>query len=423
MLEDTESVVALRSDKDILGYSRWVVLIAAFFSMCLISPYEYAWSSISPFFSERFGWPLSRIELVFSLFVIFQSGASFPAGILRDRYGPRLLTIVSGIIAAIGVLALTSSRLNLIMIAFGVIGSFAVGVIYSNAVNTANKWFPDKRGLTAGLIAGGFSWGSIPFVFWIRGGASVQTYPQFLWKISLIVGVIIVICGYFLKDPPKGWIPQGYSTPKKRLKRPCNHQFTLKETLSTWQLWVLFISFSLIAGTGLMAISKIVRYAQHLGFEAVVATAAGGGLAFTNGLGRPILGGASDRFGRENTMVFSFVLCGLLTIGIYIFGKMGLSIGFIICILGALFFWGPVFSLFPAICGHYYGEDYAASNYGALYLAKLVGGVYGGWVSALVIEHFGFDASFILGGIMGIAGGLMVLFPRYKPPVWETSMP
>jgi OFA family oxalate/formate antiporter-like MFS transporter len=353
--------------------------------------------------------------------MVFQAGASVPTGVLRDRYGPRLLTMVAGAVAAIGLYALTASSLNVISIAFGVFGGFAVGVVYSNAVNTANKWFPGKRGVTAGLIAGAFSWGSIPFIFWIRGSATAITYPQIIGKIALIAGVIIVVAGYFLKDPPKGWAPLGWLPTKKRVKRPSEHQFTLKETVHTWQLWVLFVSFCLVSGAGLMTVSKIVRYAEDIGFTAVVATAAAGGLCFTNGLGRPVMGWVSDRLGRENTMILSFVLAGILTIGIHAFGVINSPTGFLVCTLGALFFWGPLYALFPAVCGHYYGEDYAASNYGVLYTAKLVGGVYGGYLSALIIMRYGFGTSFIIGAIMQIVAGLIIIIPKYRPPVWKMS--
>jgi len=410
-----------KTDREILGYSRWLVLIVAFLAMALISPYQYTWSSISPFLSDRFGWTLSRVEAIYTLYMIFQAGASVPAGVLRDRYGPRLLTMIAGVVAAVGLYALTASSPNIISVAFGVFGGFAVGVIYSNAVNTANKWFPDKRGVTAGLIAGAFSWGSIPFIFWIRGSATAITYPQIIGEIALIAGPIIVVAGYFLKDPPKGWAPLGWIPTKKRVKRPCEHQFTLKETVRTWQLWVLFVSFCLVSGAGLMTVSKIVRYAEGIGFTAVVATAAAGGLCFTNGLGRPVMGWVSDRLGRENTMILSFVLAGILTIGIHAFGVINSPTGFLVCTLGALFFWGPLYALFPAVCGHYYGEDYAASNYGVLYTAKLVGGLYGGYLSALIIMRYGFGTSFIIGAIMQIVAGLIIIIPKYRPPVWKSS--
>jgi OFA family oxalate/formate antiporter-like MFS transporter len=85
--------------------------------------------------------------------------------------------------------------------------------------------------------------------------------------------------------------------------------------------------------------------------------------------------------------------------------------------LGSIFVWGSSYAVLPAICGDYYGEVHAASNYGLLYLAKLGGGLYGGYLSALIIMRYGFKASFIIGGIMAIAAGLIIILPRHKPPV------
>jgi OFA family oxalate/formate antiporter-like MFS transporter len=405
-------------DKKVPGYSRWVVLVMGFLATCLISPYEYVWSSVSPLFSERFGWPIDKIGLIFSFYVIFSSGAALPTGVFRDKYGPRLLTMLAGVVAAIGLYSLSASSYNVILILFGILGSLASGVVYSNTVNISNKWFPDRRGLTVGLITAAFSWGSIPFILWIRGSATITTYPQIISKMALIAGAIIVVCGYFLNDPPKGWGLPGLTTIEKRIRRPSERQFTLRETIRTWQFWALFLSFLLIAAVGLMTVSNIVRYASELGFTAVVATSVAGGLAFTAGLGRPIIGAISDRLRRrEDAIILSSILFGLLTLGIYAFGVIHSSIGFLICTFASIFSWGSLYGVFPAICGDYYGEVYAASNYGLLYLAKLGGGLYGGYLSALIITRYGFGASFVIGGVMAIVAGLIVMFPKYKPPV------
>ncbi|MFW6176621.1 MAG: OFA family MFS transporter [Thermoplasmatota archaeon] len=406
-----------KSDKEILGYSRWFVLISAFLAMALISPYEYAWSTISPLIAESNGWSIGQMGLVFTLFILFQSGASFPTGYLRDRYGPRLLTIIGGVLAGMGVFSLTFGYLPLLTILYGVIGSFGAGMIYSNAVNTGNKWFPDKRGLTTGLIAGAFSWGSIPFIFWIRSYATVDNYNIILTSIAIIVGVIIVMCGYVMKDPPIGWRPKSWSAgDSDEVTRPSTHQYSLKETVKTWQFWVLYASFFLISGAGLMTISKIVEYSDHVGFVSIVGTAAAAGLAVTNGAGRIVMGRVSDKFGREITMLASFVLTGVFLL---IIAQTHNSILFLISVLIALFFWGPLFSLFPSITGHYYGEKNSAGNYGLLYSAKMAGGLYGGYVAAVMMKGYGFRFTFMVGGAMAIIAGLLVLLPKYKPPKKE----
>ncbi|MFW6144645.1 MAG: MFS transporter, partial [Candidatus Natronoplasma sp.] len=195
--------------------------------------------------------------------------------------------------------------------------------------------------------------------------------------------------------------------------RPSDHQYSLRETIKTWQFWILYISFFLISGAGLMTISKIVEYSEHVGFIPIVGTVAASGLAVTNGAGRIVMGRISDRFGRERTMLLSFVLSGLFLL---IIAMTENSILFLLSVMTALFFWGPLFSLFPAITGHYYGEKNSAGNYGLLYSAKMAGGFYGGYLAAVIMDGYGFRFTFLVGGLMAIIAGVLILLPKRNPP-------
>ncbi len=397
--------------------------------MAVVSPYEYAWSSISPIIADARGWSAPSIGLIFTLFVVFQSGASFPTGLLRDRYGPRVLTIIGGVLAGLGLYALAAGSLPLAIVGFGIVGSFGVGIVYSNAINTGNKWYPDKRGLAAGLIAGAFSWGSIPFVIWIRGSADVGNYRSILIAMGVIVGALIVASAFVMRDPPRGWrpaasnpasggtaVPPGAAAAKQTAAKraaPAGREFTVREAISTWQFWVIYLSFVLVSGAGLMTIAKIVGFASATGHTALVGTTAAVGLAVTNGVGRPVLGKLGDRIGYEITMTGSFTLAGLFLL---LMTATGSAAVFVAAALAALFFWGPLFSLFPAITGYYYGREHAAATYGVLYSAKMVGGLWGGWASALVMERLGFQAAFVIGAVMAILSALLVLVVRRRPP-------
>lgn len=400
---------------------RWPFLAAAFIAMAVVSPYEYAWSSISPIISDARDWSASSIGLIFTLFVVFQSGASFPTGLLRDRYGPRALTVAGGVLAGLGMYALAAGPLVLAVVGFGVVGSFGVGIVYSNAINTGNKWYPDKRGLAAGLIAGAFSWGSIPFVIWIRGSADAGNYQSILIAMGVIVGVLIIASALVMRDPPHGWRPAlprapGVAPPGSAAAKDAaavGREFTVREAVSTWQFWVIYLAFVLVSGAGLMTIAKIVSFASATGHTALVGTTAAVGLAVTNGVGRPVLGRLADRIGYEVTMTVSFTLAGLFLL---LMIATGSAVVFVGAALAALFFWGPLFSLFPAITGYYYGRHHAAATYGVLYSAKMVGGLWGGWASALVMERLGFQAAFAIGAAMAIVSALLVLVVRRRPP-------
>ncbi len=325
--------------------------------------------------------------------------------------------------AGIGIFATSLGPCYALVLVLWCIGSFFAGFIYNTAVTTANKWFPDMRGVIAGLIAGAFSWGSLPFIFPIR--AIPKTAPDavffhVIYIMAAIIGGVAVVTSLFMKDPPAGWRPPGWTPKVRAVERPSSHQFTFGEALATWQMWVLIISFVLISSAGLAGVSKIVQYSNSFGFAAAAATAAAGGITISNGLGRVIFGGLSERIGRENSMIWSYILTGVFLFLTIVAGAAHSETMFVVTAILAIFFWGPLFSLFPTIIGHYFGEMAAGSNYGILYaIAKGSGGIYGGVLSAVLIAQHGFPFAMGVAGIMAIAAGLLIFPLKYNPPVWE----
>ncbi len=417
--------VTFPSDRQILGYSRWVVFAAAFLAMGVISPFEYAWSSMSGHIGGLYHWSHEEIGWMFTLFVIFESLGTLPGGILRDKFGPRPVVIIGGLVGGLGIYATSLGPSYRLVLILWCLGSFFAGFIYNAAVTTANKWFPDMRGPVAGLIAGAFSWGSLPFIFPIRAISKTAPDAVFfhvIYLMAAIIGGVSIIAALFMKDPPAGWRPAGW-VPQKATQRPTDHQFTLKEALGTWQMWVLIISFILISSAGLAGVSKIVKYSNSFHFTAAAATAAAGGIAIANGIGRVVLGAMSERIGRENAMIGSYVLTGVFLLLTIVAGGVAHSeTWFVVCAMLAIFFWGPLFSLFPTVIGHYFGEASAGSNYGLLYaIAKGSGGVYGGVLSAVLITHQGYTFAIGVAAIMAIAAGLIIIPLKSCPPVLKKA--
>jgi OFA family oxalate/formate antiporter-like MFS transporter len=221
-----------------------------------------------------------------------------------------------------------------------------------------------------------------------------------------------------MKDPPTGWRPAGWTPTTKAVQRATEHEFTMGEAMSTWQFWVLIVSFILISSAGLAGVTKIVKYSNSLHFTAAAATGAAGGIAFFNGLGRIALGSFSEKIGRENAMIGSYILCGLFLFLTIIAGSTGSDVLFVIAVIGAFFFWGPLFSLFPATIGQYYGDLASGSNYGWLYgIAKGSGGIYGGVLSAILIGEHGYTFAMGVAAVMAIIAGLLIIPLKSSPPV------
>lgn len=414
-----------QTDREILGYSRYVVAVAAFFAMFIISPFEYAWSSMSGHLGAIYGWSHQQVAWLFTLFIILQSFGMLPGGILRDKYGPRWTTAISGCLMGVGIFALALGPSYPLVLILWCIGSFFAGFIYNNAVTTGNKWFPDRRGVMTGLIAGAFSWGSLPFIFPIRAipaNSPPSVFFDVIYVMAAVMGGVSIVASLFMKDPPAGWKPPGWVPTQKAIKRPSSHQYTVGEALRTWQMWILIVSFVLISGAGLAGISKMVAYSRSFQFTAAAATAAAGGIAIANGIGKFGLGALSEKFGCENMMIFSYTACGVLLFGSILAGTIHAEVLFVCTAVLGIFFWASLFSLFPITIGHYFGEAAAGGNYGLLYaISKGSGGLYGGILSTVLIVQHGFTVAIGVAGIMAIAAGLMLIPLKFSPPVWRAA--
>lgn len=426
-MASTSTAATAPSDRDILGYSRYIVAVAAFFAMATTSPFEYAWSSMSGHIGTIYGWSHAQIGWLFTLFVIFQSIGTLPGGVLRDRYGPRWTTAIGGLFLGIGIFALALGPSYALVLALWCLGSFFTGFVYNNAVTTGNKWFPDRRGVMTGIIAGAFSWGSLPFIFPIRAiphNSPSYVFFDVIYIMAGILGVVSILAAFLMKDPPAGWRPPGWTAQAKALRRPSDHQYTVGEALKTWQMWVLIVSFVLISSAGLAGISKMVGYSNSFKFTATAATAAAGGIALANGIGKFLLGALSERFGAEIMMIVSYILCGLLLFVTIYAGASHQELLFVCAAIAAIFFWASLFSLFPIAVGHYYGEMAAGGNYGVLYaIAKGSGGIYGGILSAILITRYGFSFAIGVAAVMAIVAGLIVIPLKFRPPVWRDTVP
>ncbi|MDL0136438.1 MFS transporter, partial [Halobacterium salinarum] len=131
-----------------LGFSRWWLVLAAAAMMAVVGPYQYVWSSLREPVARHLGIEAAALSTVFTLFVVVQAGSQFPVGWWRDRHGPRGVAVVAAFLAGGGYLGLSVARTVWQLYLAYALGALGVGIVYTVAVNTALKWFPDRRGLT-----------------------------------------------------------------------------------------------------------------------------------------------------------------------------------------------------------------------------------------------------------------------------------
>lgn len=408
--------------RDVLGFSRWWQVAAAAVMMGLVSPYQYVWSSIEGPLAAELGLPLAQLGFVFTLFVVFQAGSQFPVGWYRDRHGPRKLTLVAGVLAGGGYLGLAyATELWQLYVLYSA-GAVGVGIVYTVAVNTALKWFPDRRGLTTGVGTMAFAGGSALFVPYVRANATVTGYPDVLRNMGLLIGVGILVGALVLRDPPEAWLErgdegeretdEGDSEAEAGLEYTTDRQYTSREMLRTWQFWLMYAMFVFVSGAGLMLTAKVVSFAENVGLTAVTATAGATVLPIAGGVGRLVVGDLSDRVDRERAMAVSFSLCGLGLFAVVWFGVTNTALGFLAAVVIATFFWSPQYTLFPSVVGDYFGQKHSSANYALLYSGKVWGGVFGGGVAGWLVTVTDWPTAFGVGGVLALVAGLGALILR-----------
>ncbi|PSC04698.1 oxalate/formate MFS antiporter [Alsobacter soli] len=354
---------------------RWTQLALGVAAMVMIANLQYGWTFFVPDIQKTFKWDRAAIQWAFTLFVLFETWLVPIEGWFVDKYGPRAVVFVGGIFCAIG-WVINSYATSLNMLYLGqIVAGIGAGGVYGTCVGNALKWFPDKRGLAAGITAAGFGAGSALTVAPIQAMIAGSGYQATFYWFGIGQGIIICILALFLLAPQAGQVPAVVANANIVQTR---RNYAPGEVLKQPIFWLMYFMFVIVGAGGLMVTANLKPIAADWKIDTVNVTLIG--LTMTtvtfaasidrilNGLTRPFFGWVSDKIGRENTMFIAF---GMEGVGIYLLYAWGHDPVWFVLLSGFVFFaWGEIYSLFPSTCTDTFGSKYAATNAGLLYTAK-----------------------------------------------------
>jgi len=139
------------------GTARWWQLVIGIVCMAMIANLQYGWTLFVPHINDKYHWGKASIQVAFTIFVLLETWLVPLEGYLVDKYGPRLITLLGGLLCGVSWVMNSFAGSLAELYTAAAIGGIGAGAAYGTCVGNALKWFPDRRGLAAGLTAMGLA--------------------------------------------------------------------------------------------------------------------------------------------------------------------------------------------------------------------------------------------------------------------------
>lgn len=430
--------------------NRWLVVVGAILIQLALGAI-YAWSVFTPkltsaegvyqFSAGEAAWIFSTGLFVFALVMIW-------AGKKLASFGPQKLAMAGGLTLGAGyILAGFFGNSFITQLLFiGVIGGAGIGLAYVVPIAVGVKWFPDRKGMLTGLAVAGFGFGATIWVKWAGswGGGLLNNLELFgldgVRSVFVLYGIVftamVLIGSLVMKDPPKNWLPEGYTPPQANSAKATGEiNFETNEMLKTPQYYMLFTVFVFSALAGLMVIYCIKlfgidslsfaklgslsptnpEFKETVAWASSIAGTAMATYAILNGLGRIIWGIISDKIGRKISIFLMCLLQGVIMLLLYKLG--GNTITFIVAAAIIGFNFGGNFALFPAATADFFGNKTVGKNYGFVFFAYGIAGIAGPQIAGIFKDAAqgaetpsAWLTPFIIAGVACILGAIIILF-------------
>lgn len=405
---------------------RWLLVAAALLLQFSIGA-VYAWSIFSKALQAAEPFQLSKLEasLPFEVTIGMIFIGTYIGGRIQDRRGPRIVALAGGVIYGLGVLlasfAQSRDDLWLLVLGYGVISGFGLGLAYIVPIAMLQKWFPDKRGLITGLAVGGFGFGAVltsPIAQrLIDANADVPT-KAFL-PLGLAYLVLSLIGASFFRNPPEGYAVPGYTPATSGRVVDSGRDYTQGEAMRTRQWYLLTAILTLNVTAGIALISQAAASATDIaGYSVTGAATVVGILAIFNGAGRIVWAAASEYTGRMPAFAAMLGLSGACLLLLPHASNAALFF-----VLAAIVYlcYGGSFGTMPATAGDYFGVQNAGAIYGLMIIAWSLGGVIGPVIaSALIGDGKNYGLAYTTLGIIALVA-LVLPFLTKIPRTRQTT--
>jgi MFS family permease len=332
----------------------------------------------------EFGWNRAMTSGAFSLSWILQGSLAVVMGRMTDRFGPRMVMTLCGILVSLGYLLM--SRIHSIgqfYLFFGIVGIGMSGFNVS-LVSTVSRWFVKKRGMMTGFVLAGGGIGSLvtpPIANWLI------TIYDWRWSYAIMGSLILVIvllgAQFLRRDPAQlGQLPYGYDKDEGIRSASVFEGASDKKAIYRRQFWMVFAMFFSIGFCAYLSIVHIVPHATDMGIapsEAAKMLSTIGGMVIA---GRIVMGSLGDRIGNRQGFMLSF---GLMSAGFFLLLLVRETWMLYIFAVFLGFTWGAG-ALGPPLLAELFGLHSLGGNVGVMNLGYSIGAALGPFMAGYIFD-------------------------------------
>jgi len=375
-----------------MGSSKkgWIVTLAGV-GLNLALGILYAWSIFSkqltePIAAGGFGWSRTQATLPYTLAIACFAFMMVPAGRLQDKLGPRRIATAGGALTGLGLFVASFATPDTAwpaLVGFGLLAGTGFGLGYAAATPAAVKWFPpEKKGLITGIVVAGFGIAPVyisPLSKWLL---ATQGIGGAFRTLAIAFSVVMLGLSQLIVDPPRAAAKQA----GRAAAKAAAHDATWRDLLRSPAFWSLYLQYAFAATAGLMIIGHLAKIIAAQSGNTVKPVAFLMVLAVFNAGGRVAAGVVSDRIGRVITVAF---VCILQAFNMAFFASYATEAGFLVGAALVGFNYGACLSLFPSSAADLWGTRNLGLNYGVLFTAWGVGGVFGPLLAGRIADSTG----------------------------------
>lgn len=352
----------------------WVVVWATFVALGVIFGVSYSFAAFFEPFASAFGAPRAQVSLVFGLCGLIYFAAGAGAGVLADRFGPRVVCSAGMVCIALGLLgASLAPNITAVYLAYGGGVGLGIALVYTPSIACVQPWFTRRRGLAAGIASAGIGAGTVVVPLLATAAIAALQWRGALQ--ALAAGALLLGLGatLLLRRAPAATARSGAAVAGHTLGQAVRSAAFRRMYLATIVAGpVMFVPFAHVSAA-----------ARDLGVADARAVGLVGLIGIGSLVGRFVIGAAADRFGRPLTLALAQASLGLSYLVWWGAGGYAAMVVFALW-LGVSY--GGMVSLMPALVMDLFGPRAVSAILGTLYTGAAAGNLAGPWLAGAVFD-------------------------------------